>query len=114
METKQMDQFLTRHARLRARQRGARLTAVGIVYAHADMEIAAGSGCVRRFLSRQSQLELIRGGHGAQQIGQAARLELVVAQDGRVVTVIKRNPSSGPRRIEGSRRLHTWRASHVR
>lgn len=87
------------HAAKRARQRGALERSIAIVANHADRELRRHDGRRRISLSCQQKLELIRGGMAVQEIERAARIELVEADDGTIVTILKINPSQNSRRL---------------
>jgi hypothetical protein len=89
-----MNQLITRHARQRLRQRGARREQLGIVLDYGDIEILARNGCRFVRLSHSA----VRSLHEArtlsvQALDQAARLMLLIDANGRIVTAFKCDPS---------------------
>jgi hypothetical protein len=87
MEGASLQPHLTCHARRRGQQRGASWGAIDLVYQYGDCDLPAGSGCVCRVLSRRALPELVADGWRPALIDRAARLTLVVAGDGALVTL---------------------------
>jgi hypothetical protein len=98
---------ITRHARQRLQQRGARAKDVAIVMAYGDIEVPARQGCRFLRLSHQAASSLLHGGlFAVQDIDQARRLMVLADSSDQVVTVLKgdreRRPA-GPKRGWGRR-----------
>lgn len=92
---------LTRHARQRLQQRGARTRDVAILLAHGDIEVPARNGCRFLRLSHGASASLLQeGGYRVQDIDRARRLTVLVSSAGDVVTAIKHDPE---RRFPGHR-----------
>lgn len=89
---------MSNHAEQRARQRGAHNRCIAIVAQYGDRELRQRDGRRRISLSCQRKIELIRGGMAVQEVERAACTELVEADDGTIVTVLKVK-SRGARRI---------------
>jgi hypothetical protein len=84
---------MTRHARQRLQQRGARPKELAIVMTYGDIEIPAQDGCHFVRLSHQAAAQLLdRGGAEVQDIDRAKRLMVLADASGRVITVIKGYP----------------------
>src|SRR5271166_6505455 len=93
---------MTRHARQRLQQRGARTKDVDIVMAYGDIEVPARDGCRFLRLSRRTVTWLLQSGRVATQDADRATRLLVLADPAdRVVTVLKCDPD---RRLPGSKR----------
>src|SRR4051794_36590175 len=80
---------LTRHAAIRARQRGVSVRLLDVLIAHADCELHAGAGCSTLRLSRHAAGSLVT--EGVVTPDEAARMSRVVAIDGRrgIVSVLR-------------------------
>lgn len=93
---------LTRHARQRLQQRGARPKEVAIVVAHGDMEVSAAHGCRFLRLSHRAAASLLeRATYPVQDVDRARRLIVLASGTDEVVTVLKGDPV---RRFRGHRR----------
>lgn len=93
---------MTRHARQRLQQRGARTKELAIVMAYGDVEVPARDGCRFVRLSRAEAARLLQQAHFAiQDVDRARRLMVLADASDRVVTVLKCDPEQ---RTFGSRR----------
>lgn len=93
---------MTRHARQRLQQRGARTKEVAIVMTYGDIEVPAGNHCRFLRLSHRAVTSLLEGNRvSVQDIDRARRLVVLVSADNQVVTVLKHDPE---RRFPGARR----------
>src|SRR5262249_7543104 len=92
---------MTRHARQRLQQRGARTKELAIVMTHGDIEVPAGGGCRFVRLSHRAVASLLSGGgFTIQDIDRARRLMVLANSADQVVTVLKCDPE---RRFPGAR-----------
>jgi hypothetical protein len=94
--------LLTRHAMQRCQQRGIPLDALDLVHAFGDIDVPASGGCVRRLLSHRASVELLADGWPPALVDRAARLTLIVADNGEVVSTWPRHATT--RRIDANRR----------
>jgi hypothetical protein len=93
---------VTRHARQRLQQRGARLKELAIVMAYADIDVPARNDSRFLRLSHEAAAALLRdGSFPVQDIDRARRLMVLADSTNRVVTVLKCDPQ---RRFSGRRR----------
>ena len=93
---------MTRHARQRQQQRGARTKEIAIVMAYGDIEVPARDGRHFLRLSRKAATWLLQYGRiGIQDVDRAMRLMVLVDPSDRIVTVLKCDPG---RRVPGSKR----------
>src|SRR5262245_41112402 len=98
---------MTRHARQRLQQRGARAKDVAIVMTYGDVEVPARQGCRFLRLSRGATASLHNGGRFAvQDVDRASRLMVLVSSSDEVVTVLKRDPDQ---RFPGAKRRRSPR-----
>ena len=79
---------LSRHASMRARQRGIPNASIRFLLLHADREVPAGSRCTALTVSRRLSDLLISQGESAELVNRARRIALVVGSAGRIVTVM--------------------------
>jgi len=92
---------LTRHARQRLQQRGARTPEVAIVIAHGDIELPARRGCRFLRLSHSRAASLLQEGtFRVQDVDRARRLVVLLSGRDEVVTTVKYDPE---RRFPGRR-----------
>lgn len=93
---------ITRHARQRLQQRGARQKDIEIVITYGDIEIPANAGCRFVRLSHRAAASLLEG-HivPTQQVDRAKRIMVLMDPSDRVVTLIKTDPV---RRFPAARR----------
>lgn len=96
---------MSNHAEQRARQRGILNRCIAIVAHYGDKELRQRDGRRRIGLSCQRKLELIRGGMAVQEVERAACTELVEADNGTIVTILKVKPHKSPRRTSVRRGL---------
>jgi hypothetical protein len=89
-----MQQFkISRHAKQRIQQRGARTGDIVLVTEHGDVEIPARSACRFIRLSDRAAASLLKQDrYAVQQVDRARRLMVLVDSSGRVVTVFKCDP----------------------
>jgi hypothetical protein len=93
----------TRHATIRARQRGIGSDRLDAFLSLADTEAPVGSGCVALSISRRLKRDRdIRAAFGPM-LDRIADLALVMAEDGSVVTVMHDHGHAAARRY---RRAH--------
>lgn len=78
--------LLTKHAQERAQQRGMPAAALDLVYRCGDVDLPAGGGCTRRAISHRAAAELLAEGESPALVERAARLILVIGNDGMVLT----------------------------
>jgi hypothetical protein len=98
---------MSRHARQRLQQRGARPREVALVLHHGDIEIPANRGCRFVRLSHHAAALLqAQDSLTPQDVDRARRLMVLVDQSNAVVTVLKCDPQRRPR---GANRL--WRGA---
>jgi hypothetical protein len=98
---------ITRHARQRLQQRGARPKEVAIVMSHGDIEVPARDGCRFVRLSHRAAARLLSGSDFAvQDVDRAKRLMVLADSADQVVTVLKCNPE---RRFPGATRERSRR-----
>ena len=84
---------ITRHARQRLQQRGARIEALAIVMAYGDIDVPARHDCRFLRLSHQAAAALLREGtFPVQEVDRARRLMVLADSANRVVTVLKCDP----------------------
>lgn len=84
---------LTRHARQRLQQRGARTPEVAIVITHGDIELPARHGCRFLRLSHSTAASLLQAGmFRVQDIDRARRLIVLLSGTDEVVTAVKYDP----------------------
>jgi len=79
------------HARRRSQQRGKSREALALVYRHGDLERRAGRHRIRVRLSHDACRGLVGAGFPPSDVERAARIELVLADDGAIVTVLNAN-----------------------
>ena len=103
------DLGLTRQAIVRGQQRGVKLAALELIAGYGDCDLPAGHGCVRRMLSHAGRAELLADGHKPALVERAARLTLVLSDDGAVVTVWPRRCDTRRVRRTQSPRLRARR-----
>jgi hypothetical protein len=93
---------MTRHARQRLQQRGARVKELAIIVAYGDIEVPARDGCRFLRLSRKEAARLLQDDRFAiRDVDRARRLMVLADASDRVVTVLKCDPEQ---RVLGSRR----------
>jgi hypothetical protein len=80
--------FISAPARRRSQQRGKRREALALVYRHGDRERLAGRSRRAISLSHRACRELIADGLAPALVERAKRIELIVAADDHVVTVL--------------------------
>ena len=98
---------MTRHARQRLQQRGARTKEVTIVMTHGDIEVPAREGCRFVRLSHRAVAWLLSGRDFAvQDVDRAKRLMVLADGADHVVTVLKCDPE---RRSPGASRERSRR-----
>ena len=98
---------LTRHAKQRLQQRGARAKEVAIVMAFGDIEIPARDGCRFVRLSHMAVARILQHQRIAvQDVDRAKRLTVLADNSDRVVTVFKGCPE---RRIRSPKRQRARR-----
>jgi hypothetical protein len=96
---------VSRHAEIRSRQRAVSADTLALVVAFGDLDIPAGKSHFRRALSKHGRLELLDDGWPTALVERAARLTVVIADDGTIVTVYPGRPDArGPRRRPAARR----------
>jgi hypothetical protein len=84
---------MTRHAKERLQQRGARAKEVAIVMGYGEIEVPAKHGCRFLRLSRTAVASLHRRGRFAvQDVDRAGRLIVLAGPSDQVITVIKCDP----------------------
>jgi hypothetical protein len=97
-----MQPKMTRHAKQRLQQRGARAKDVAIVMAYGDIEVPAKHGCRFLRLSHSTAASLLRSDRFAvQEVDRARRLMVLADSSDQVITLIKCEPE---RRFGGARR----------
>jgi hypothetical protein len=93
---------ITRHARQRLQQRGARAKEIGIVMAYGDIEVPARDGCRFLRLSRKAVAWILEQQRvPLQDVDRAKRLMVLADSSDRIVTVFKCDPE---RRLPETRR----------
>jgi hypothetical protein len=80
--------FLTTHSARRCQQRGFNIELLEMLDRYADMEIPAGNGCYRRFVSR-GLCRRIPGGE------RLFNRDIVESSDGQILTVQHRHGGRG-------------------
>ena len=94
---------LTRHAAIRARQRGIGAAMLDAFLSLADAEAPVGGGCIALSISRSTKRDrAIRAAFGPM-LDRIADLAMVLAEDGSVVTVMHDRGHGACRRY---RRMH--------
>jgi hypothetical protein len=98
---------MTRHARQRLQQRGARAKEIAIVMTYGDIEVPARDGCRFLRLSRRAVAWILqRERIAVQDVDRAKRLMVLADSSDRVVTILKCDPD---RRFLGATRRETRR-----
>jgi hypothetical protein len=93
---------ITRHARQRLQQRGARAKEIAIVMKYGDIEVPARDGCRFLRLSRRAVALLLHNGQiGIQDVDRAKRLMVLADPWDRIITVLKCDPQ---RKVRGLNR----------
>jgi hypothetical protein len=94
---------LTRHASVRAQQRGVPHRVINALATWADVEIPVGGGCVALSLSRRQMSDRgLRASLGAE-LDRLAGVALVADETGAVVTVLHDCGGAGGRRYRRAR-----------
>ena len=94
----------TRHATVRAQQRGVSAAVLTHVFRFGDLELPAGGGCCSLEISADMALSLMSDGLPIDEIEAARRVVLIVGERGAIVTVMRRNaPSIRARESRGRR-----------
>jgi hypothetical protein len=84
---------ITRHARQRLQQRGARAKELAIVMTYGDIEVPAKDGCRFVRLSNRAVRWLLERDHVAiQDLDRAKRLIVLADHLDRIITVLKGDP----------------------
>jgi len=96
------DYMLSKHAAIRAQQRGVRQWVVDSLFNEADVVHPVGGGCHALTLSRRRVVELRGDGASVGELEVLGRHFLVISPDGTIVTVGK--VQSGTR----GRRYRRW------
>lgn len=78
---------LSKHAAVRAKQRGVPLAVIDLLLRHADAEIKQGGGCRSIWLSRAEAARLQEEGISPTLVERSRDVALVVAANGSIVTV---------------------------
>ncbi len=92
------------HAATRSDQRGARHDAIKLVLAQGDIECPAHSGRRRLRLSNRRAGELLADNAPVSLVEAALRIEIILGEADRIVTVLRCNPYPGRRRPQFHRR----------
>jgi hypothetical protein len=81
--------LLSKHAQLRARQRGTSSRDLQFILEHGEADQEVGSGCMEVSLKREQLSELRAAGIDTGQLERLARLRVILAEDGTIVTTMK-------------------------
>lgn len=78
---------ISRHAAIRAQQRGVQVSTISFIFSFADTQVYVGNSCKAHSLSRRAALRLRELRHPPHDIDRARRVTVITSPDGEVITV---------------------------